>query len=357
MVEPNPNLNTKSPIQILSSKNIFPEEQVRHRKSPSIVKLDSGRLLLIFSLTEDHGRLKSSVVLTESDDNGHTWSEPRVVYEKAGWTCINMGGMSRLSNEMIRLIIGRVKLDFSLGGDEPFSDWYTGFIDSYDDGKTWTTPGAELKLFPMWTEVYGQSNPHLLSDGRYLMATMGTMGRDLQWHAGVSFCDPKNDYSFSKPVIIANDPERNYSDIDVARLKDGRFLAVVREHNIKRSVFSHSEDEGKTWTPIRYTGFLGANIKLQKLRSGAVICVYRDENPEMRGVSVSVTENGGETWNHVGQLYSAPSDAAHVPSLLCGYPDMVYINDTDLIGVLHTYPDISGRMDLHQFHIRDVSSK
>ena len=355
MIDPNPSLPDDAPIQVVSARTLFPDDHGLHRKLASLARLSTGRILLTFAQTEGGGRLESSVTLTHSDDDGASWSEPRAVYGQPGWTCLNMGGLVPFSDDFIRLIVGRVKIDFSLGGDEPFSDCYTGFMDSRDGGQTWTEPGEEIKLFPLWTEVYGQSNPHPLSDGRFMLAAMGTMGRDEQWHAGVSFCDPARDFAFTPPVIIANDPERNYSDIDAVRLDDGRFLAVVREHNVKKSVFAHSRDEGKTWTPIRYTGFSGSNVKLQRLRSGAVICIYRDEDPAMRGVSVSLTEDGGESWKRVGQLYSAPRDVDHVPNLLCGYPDAVYTNDANLLAVLHTYPDAHDNMYLHQFHLRDVS--
>jgi len=355
MIEPNPKLYDDSPVRVTSARVLFPDDLPVHRKCASLVRLDGGRLLMTFSLDEGEDRLESSVVLIESGDDGAKWSEPRVVYEVPGWTCINMGGLVRFSDEMVRLIIGRVKIDRALGGDEPFSDLYTGFMDSRDGGRTWTEPGEEVKLFPLWTEVYGQSNPHPLADGRFLMAAMGTMGRDEQWHSGVSIVDPADGYSFKQPVIIANDPARNYSDTDVVRLHDGRLLAVVREHVVKRSVYSHSDDDGRTWTPIRYTGFMGANIKLQRLRSGAVICVYRDEDPSRRGVSVSVTEDGGETWRFVGQLYRAHADPRHAPSFLCGYPDMAYVDERRMVGVLHTYPDERDRMYLHQFELVDVS--
>ena len=296
MIEPNPSLHDDSPIQVTSSRVLFPDDRPVHRKAPSLARLDTGRLLLTYSMTKGEGE-ESDVMLTESEDEGATWSEPRVVYDVPGWTCLNLGGLVRFSDEMIRLIIGRVKIDRSLGGDEPFTDWYTGVMDSRDGGRTWTEPGDELKLFPLWTELYGQSNPHPLPDGRFLLAAIGTMGRDEQWHSGVSIVDPNDGYSFTMPVIIANDPERNYSDTDVVRLEDGRLLAVVREHNLKRSVFSHSEDDGRTWTSLRYTGFLGANFKLQRLNSGAVICVYRDEEPFRRGVSVSVIKGVRHCWH------------------------------------------------------------
>ena len=107
---------------------------------------------------------------------------------------------------------------------------------------------------------------------------MGTKGRDVGWHSGVSFTGPDGD-DFTPPTIIAEADGRDYSDIDVVRLDDGRFLAVVREHQTRQSVFAHSSDEGRTWTPIRPTPFKGSNIKLFRLRSGAILCAYRDEDP------------------------------------------------------------------------------
>src|SRR5690349_13960048 len=186
--------------------------------------------------------------------------------------------------------------------------------------------------------MYGASNPHPLGDGRYLFATMGTLGRDTGWHAGVTVLDGPGG-QFSPPVIIAAAPDRDFSDTDLVRLADGRFLAVIREHLTKRSVFAHSADEGRTWTPIRPTGFLGANIKLLRLRSGAILCAYRDEDSPRRGVSVSVSDDGGEHWRFAGQLYAADAAVPHRPGVLCGYPDLLYIGERELVGVLHTYPD------------------
>ena len=163
----------------------------------------------------------------------------------------------------------------------------------------------------------------------------------------------KNNYSFTPPIIIANHPERHYSDIDVVKLEDNRLLAVIREHNLLKTVYSHSEDEGLTWSPIDYTGFCGSNIKLKRLNSGGIACLYRDEDPNNRGVSLSISKDGGGSWIYHGQLYSAPKDAKHLPYYKCGYPDLIYLNKTDMLGVLHTYPDEKYCMEIHQFLIRD----
>src|SRR6185369_2376690 len=112
-----------------------------------------------------------------------------------------------------------------------------------------------------------------------------------------------------------------------------------REMVTRRSHQALSSDEGGSWTAVRETGFRGSNHKLLGLRNGTVACAYRDEDPALRGVSLSVTENGGEPWRFAGQLYAAGPDARHVPGSVCGYPDVTTLTDGRLAAVLHTYPD------------------
>ena len=85
------------------------------------------------------------------------------------------------------------------------------------------------------------------------------------------------------------------------------------------------------------------------------MCLYRDEEPARRGVSVSVTSDGGETWRFAGQLYAAGPDAQHVPGSVCGYPDAADLGDGRFAAVLHTYPDDEGRQDIQLLILRDRS--
>jgi hypothetical protein len=353
--EPRPGLLPGSPIEVSDARILFPTTAVRQRNVGSFARLDNGRLLLAFrSGTGPVRRNDGAVMLTHSDDAGQTWADPLPLFAYPGWDGLLMGGLTRFSDDLIHLVIGRVKLDFTLGGPEPLSDWYICAIDSRDGGQTWSEPGPEIRLFPCWTELYGTSNPHPLPDGRYLWACMGTLGRDAGWQAGVTFTDARGEH-FEPPVIIAAAPDRNYADLDVVRLADGRFLAVIRELDVLDSVSAHSSDEGKTWSAIRPTGFKGANIKLHRLRSGAILCAYRDEDPERPGVSCSVSDDGGETWRFAGQLYAAGPDTTRVPGCPCGYPDIVPLGDDQLLCVLHTYPDAGGRVDLHLLRLVDRS--
>jgi hypothetical protein len=187
-----------------------------------------------------------------------------------------------------------------------------------------------------------------------LWAVLGTTGRDRGWQAGVAFSDGRGE-ALTPPVIIAAAPDREFADIDVVRLTDGRFLAVIREFVTRESVCAHSTDEGRTWSALRPTGFKGANIKLLRLRSGTILCAYRDEAPGRPGVSCSISEDGGLSWRFAGRLYTPAPGATHQPGSPCGYPDLVYIGADEIAGVLHTYPDAAGRVALHFLRLRDRS--
>lgn len=344
-----------SPIELVEARPLFRTSAIRQRNVGSLARLESGRVLLAFRLGTGPVRANDgAVMLTWSDDNGQTWDDPRPIYAHPGSDGLLMGGLTRFSDDHIRLILGRITIDLSLGGPEPVSDWAIFATTSHDGGRSWSEPGPEIRLFPCWSELYGASNPHRLTDGRYLWACIGTLGRDTGWQAGVTVTDASGT-NFSPPTIIAAAPDRNYADMDLVRLPDDRFLAVAREMNLLESVSSVSADDGETWSPLRPTGFKGANIKLHRLRSGSVLCAYRDEDPARPGVSCSVSNDGGSSWQWIGQLYAAEPGHRPAPGSPCGYPDFVSLGGDEMLGVLHTYPDAVGQVDLYQFRIIDRS--
>jgi hypothetical protein len=355
VAQPTPRLVPDGPLELVSARTLFDHRPIGRRSAASVVRIEStGRLLMCFSEVAGRAlRNQAALMLSQSEDEGATWSEPLAVYAYPGWFCLAMGGLARVHDSNVKLMLGRILLDLSVGGTEPMTGWWVASSTTRDGGESWSEPSPEIRLFPHWTELYGASNPHPLSDGRLLWAVMGTMGRDVGWHAGVSISDATGDH-LEPPTIIAQEDGRDYSDIDVVRLPDDRFLAVVREHQTLQSVWSTSTDEGVTWSPIQPTPFKGSNIKLHRLRSGAVVCAYRDEDPERRGVSLSLTEDGGASWRSLGQLYAAGAEALHEPGSVCGYPDLVDLGDGEIGAVLHSYPTAEG-IQLHWLRLRDQS--
>ncbi len=354
-VEPSAQLLPDAPIEVLEARTLFRGPSIRRHGCGSIRRLASGRLLLAFMAGTGPEHVNDgAVMLTRSDDDGRTWDEPFPIYAVPGWDSLPLGGIGQIADDHLQLVVGRVRYDPSLGGDEPFGGWFMGSTTSRDGGRTWTEVGGDIRLWPEWTELYGTSNPHRLSDGRLAWAVMGTLGRDREWQAGVTFTGPGGGDDFSPPVIFAADPARNFADVDLIRVTEGRpeFIAVTREMTGKDAWIAFSADECATWSGLRKVGFKGANIKLFRLRDGSLLCTYRDEDPSRHGVSVSHSTDGGRTWRFVGQLYADP-EATHRPGGLCGYPDMVSLGDDRIAAVLHTYAEPDGRAHLQFFVLRD----
>ena len=355
MNDPWPALLANCPFELIDAKTLFASGKRVRRHFGGLHALPSGRLILTFMFGTMPRSNDGGTMIATSDDNGETWTDPMPLFAIPGWDSFPNGGVRRVTKDRIRLFIGQYRFAPALGGKQPFSsDWHTRYIDSVDDGAHWTEPTGDVAVFPSWTEFYGASNPHPLSDGRLMWAVQGTQNRDEDWRVGVSFTGADG-YDFSPPVIYASDPNLAYSDGDVVRLADGRFLTVLREHQIGGTFFSHSADEGKTWTELKPTGFIGANFKLHRLRSGAIACIYRDEDPARYGTSAGVSEDGGETRTWARSLYSQPHSKKHIPGYFCGCPDLVETSDGNLAAILHSYEDDDGEMCLHFLRLRDVS--
>jgi hypothetical protein len=354
MNTPTPSLLPDGPLELLDAQTLFATGAPRRRMAGGLARLPSGRLLLTFAFGPMPRRNDGAVMRSWSDDGGRTWAEPLPLLAAPGWDCYPMARAGAIADDHLRLFVGRVRFTPALGGKQPFAAWRASYLDSRDGGETWSDLAPDLALYPAWTEVYGASNPHRLAGGRLMWAASGTLGRDQDWRFGVSFTDAAGE-KFTPPVVIAAGPDQGFCEGDVVRLDDGRFLAVVREQLAQVAVTSSSDDDGRTWSPLRPTGFKGANIKLFRLRSGAILCAYRDEDPARRGVGCSLSEDGGETWCWLGHLYAAPPEAEHVPGHLCGYPDLVATGNREVIAVLHTYADRDGEMTLHVLRLRDVS--
>ena len=350
---PNPKMVNDCPIEVCETTSLFVSETVEQHSMASLIRMDSGRLVLSFRRGLGPTRTNDGVLcVSRSDDDGQSFSRPSTVYSYPNWDCLNLGGLMRFADNRIVLGMGRMQMDQSLPGEEPCTAWYMTTTVSDDGALSWSKPGPEIRLFPEWTELYGASNPHQLTNGQFMLAVIGTQARDTGWQAGVTFTSDGGE-TFSPPIIVAQADGIGFGDMDLVRLPDQRFLAVARAFGGHSSVSSYSGDEGQTWTPIQSTNFCGANIKLTLLKSGAILCSYRDEGKERAGVSCSLSEDAGESWRFVGQLSASPTITTRIPGSQCGYPDIVQIGPETMGCVLHPYPDNEGRINLHWLELHD----
>ena len=127
MREPTPRLLPDAPLAVESGQVLFRGSSIRRRGFPSLVRLPSGRLLLAFMMgTGPASANDTAVMLSHSDDDGTTWDDPFPIFANPGWQSLPMGGIAQIDGDRLRLIVGRIKSDPSLPGDEPITDWFTG---------------------------------------------------------------------------------------------------------------------------------------------------------------------------------------------------------------------------------------
>lgn len=244
----------KSVIQDLSINTIVAatEELPRHSEA-SILELKDGRLLLAWQRHEKSGfgsgdQAPSTISLMNSDDNGVTWSNFRVVADMIPG-CVNV-----YSPSLYRCADGSIALFFKrythlVWGEKILNSYYR--IDSYDEGETWT----EEQL--VWENQQFSTLNHAakrIASGVTLLPIVRTEA----WggpkdHSIVSVLRSEDDLHTWTESNRISVPMRGLMEPCVAQHADGSLHMVMRTQ--LGSVFhSFSTDDGRTWSKPQTTG-------------------------------------------------------------------------------------------------------
>lgn len=115
--------------------------------SPDIVVDDQGTITVVYTipLNEDRG-----VYVTQSEDNGTTWSDPVQVLDglALGWEMVARADLSRTLNGRLHVLAARSPLP---GGTGTSALFYT----ASQDGITWTVPAQVTEGEVVWAQIQG----------------------------------------------------------------------------------------------------------------------------------------------------------------------------------------------------------
>ena len=219
----------------------------------SIFELKDGRLLIAWQRHERSGfgsgdQSPSTIALMNSDDNGATWNNFRVVARMIPG-CVNV-----YSPTLYRLSDGSISLFFKrythlVWGEKQLNSYYR--IDSHDEGETW----SEEQI--VWENAQHGTLNHAakrIASG----VTLLPIQRSEAWggpndHAVVSVLRSEDDlhtWTESNRITV---PMRGLSEPCIAQHLDGSLHMVMRTQ--LGSVFhSFSTDDGRTWSKAQATG-------------------------------------------------------------------------------------------------------
>ena len=215
----------------------------RFTKNPDIIELPGGRLMLVYSDTEQHlSREDQHLVLLVSDDQGRTWRQHGIVDSHD----MRKGEERLVTPRLSRLRDGRLVVLIDQDDWGHFHEDQPGGIMCYwstDDGATWSKPQR--------LEVKGFEPDRVLDlpDGSLGFGAHVMRGASQEF-ADVLYTSSDGSRTWGERATMAHDGYHRFCEGGIVLLKGGELACILREnHSAGMPDFVvFSKDNGHTWT-------------------------------------------------------------------------------------------------------------
>lgn len=316
-----------------------------YRGWPTLTRRKNGELLLVCSGgREDHVCPFGRVELQRSQDEGRTWSFPRIVMDgpiddrDAG--VLETANGSILITTFTSLAYEPILRDRAKAGDWPtekLKKWQAAHSRVSADGRqaalgVWmirSTDGGvtfSRRYSPLVNSPHG---PVQLSDGTLLYA-----GKEL-WHGdnrvGVSISrDDGQTWTWLAAIPTrAGDSHEHYHELHAVEAANGKLIVHIRNHNANNTgetLQCESDDGGKTWSTPRSIGVWGLPSHLLRLADDRLLMTYGHRRKPL-GTQARVSKDHAQVWSE-SVIISGDGTSGDL-----GYPSTVQLPGGDLLSV------------------------
>lgn len=320
----------------------------RHVHPADLISLKNGDLLLMWREGTEHISIDGDVVMLRSKDHGKTWGDRQVI---AGIPNLDEreGCGVQLADGTIVVGIFFNNLYGNLGTYKPpeaeghphpdMRALGTYIITSKDDGHTWSAPAVIDTAGMPFKNMEGPTDaPIAMPDGSILMAVIGYgIDGDAKNTGAVMLRSGDAGKSWSYLSTIAGDPGGKLGQLvepGIVRTRTGRIVAAMRNEGPDHPIYlTWSDDEGKTWVPVKKTSLYGGPVDLVQLSDGRIMATYgvRPVHSIPAGIRACFSSDNGETFDLKTEV-QLRSDFVNWD---VGYPESLELSDGRVLSVYY----------------------
>ncbi|MEC8893668.1 MAG: sialidase family protein [Candidatus Poribacteria bacterium] len=246
----------------------------RFTKNPDIIKLPSGRLMLIYCDTDSHWSQENQILmLLASDDAGNTWFKHREIAQHD----IRKGDERLVTPRLSKLKDGRLVAIVDQDDNGHFhEDQPPGILAfwSEDDGDTWSEAQN--------TGITGFEPDRImdLPDGQLGVASQVMRG-ETQEFANIFSRSDDGGQTWYEQATIAHNGYHRFCEGAIVILDGGKELACVMRENHSAGIpcfVAFSQDVGKTWSKSQMLPFAIHRPYAKQIPDGRVLVTGRHVN-------------------------------------------------------------------------------
>ncbi|MZH03296.1 MAG: hypothetical protein F3745_07870 [Nitrospinae bacterium] len=266
----------------------------------SILETHSGTLMVVWYTYPEDEYINATLTLAKKHKGGNTWSPGISILVNPKYSVGNP--------VLFQEPGGRIHLLYVALKGSYWNDAYLQEVWSDDEGQTWSNP------IQLWNTpgMMIRHPPVLLDSGSYLL--------------------PAYDENTKQTILLSSKPPyskwvidytfENTGLIQAAMVKDdsGKLTLCFRPTSDPRNIsLSHSIDQGETWAEPKSTILPNplSGVSTFSSNNNLVVVYNHTEEHKRSPLSVSRSQDGGNTWNKTWHLDEVPLEVSY-PSFILG---------------------------------------
>lgn len=347
---------------------VIPEEKVdivsssgsKHYAFPDVVRLQTGKLMLVYRMGSGHAE-KSGRILAHYSDDGSVWSDPEMILDDSiiddrdpSLTVLSTGKVAvnwfqyRYPVDYSEPWIHHIMFAVSDKNGMDFGDYYQVDPGSFDysensflnENGVWVdSENKEIKVYASSSSIVEIGEDLIIPAYGGNSLNFNNMSKTPKGPI-VFFVSSDDGVNWDMKPVAAETPENTWlQEPALLKVDEKKWILQVRtalgaspgaKGELMQTV---SNDGGITWAPYKSLGFVAHAPELLKLSNGVIVSSFRwldwGSSVNREAVSMVYSLDKGETWSEIIEI----EDCGLAE---CGYPGIIELEGNSILIIYYT---------------------